>query len=135
MLPLELADSWTAKLPSLWLADRRGDTVTAVDPDGVGALHITELRAKAPLREDQLREIALGRHGVDPSALYPCKWGDFEGLGMSSIRDQCYVLEFFLSRGRDLLVISYVCEPGDQKLEAASLDLILESLRSRPRDG
>jgi len=133
MHSLDLADTWTAELPEGWLAEREGDTVIAVHPDGVGTLHLTELRTKSPLQEEELRRIALGRHGTDPQALEAAEWGEFSGLSLRSLREQNHVWELYLCRGRDLLFLTYVCEQGEEEVEAKAIESILATLRGRPQ--
>lgn len=130
MSRLELADTWSAELPAGWVAERDGDTVATTHPDAAGTLHLTELRAPSPLTETRLREIALARHGSDPESLQTEVRGDFEGLGLCHRRDQNHVYELYLARGRDLIFATYVCDQGEEELDAAAVAAILDSLQS-----
>lgn len=129
MNPYQEADHWTARLPERWVGSRDGDTSVLVDPGGTGVVQITEVRATEPIPDFKLRAMAEDDRQPESVEVTEERWGDFAGFGVRRVKQGSFITQLYLCRERDLVYVTYVCDQGDEHLEADAVRSILDSLR------
>ena len=121
-------DFWCLMLPPEWMAEQTEEVVRIVDPDQIGELAITSLMCEVDQQTpDDIKRMAQ-TESPEITDWQNARFGAFEGLSGRFEEDETIVTEWYLSHGRILLYITYICEREDAGMDAAAIDEILDTL-------
>ena len=123
---------WELSVTSPWRATDCEHCVEITQPDGVGAIHISNARKKEGLvtpAETMERTKAECPEDTDVESV---SCGDFKGHTAEYVdwHAGSYWKKWFVACRSDLLFITYTCKRGEEELEIAQVAALLASLRS-----
>lgn len=125
---IEIPDGWEHSIESGRSDDSRS-VINARHPNGVGILQIGSYDALAIVSEDSLRNIT----NLDASIPLTWQdWGDYSGYQYSYSERGVYYRQWWLTRERTIIFITYQCDPESKDIETEEIDNIVSSITAPP---
>ncbi|MDB6061856.1 MAG: hypothetical protein JWM78_1959 [Verrucomicrobiaceae bacterium] len=121
-------DWWSLDLPDEWEAEQEEETIILCDEDGVGMIEITALERDESGVVD-LQALAAQLFPDHPAAT-AAQLGDFTGLYFQYHDEGDAVREWLLSKGEQVVLISYSCDIENAAMDDEFVDGILDTLRA-----
>ena len=121
------SEYWQLDLPDNWVTETEEEVTVLYDPDGPGTLEISAYENEDIISIDDLGEIAA-ENIEDEVEAEEISVGDFEGFSFCYSDEDEFLCEWYLSSGKIMLFITYICELDYEGEEDDVVDAILETL-------
>ncbi len=117
-------DSWSIDLPNNWAAEESDECIAFYNPDGVGAIQIsTYIKEDGDVTNDDLLVFSEAENPDEADLPY------LNGI-KKTIEDGGHILiNWWLRSGQQLYYVSYICEKGNEAIEAKEREYVVYSLR------
>jgi hypothetical protein len=128
-----LSTWWRISVPPPWKAEACGESVEIIQPEGIGALHISSARKLEGSVLDEEALSQLQENCPDGAETDRVSCGDFAGHVAEYIdwSTGTFWKKWFVACRKILLFISYNCRRGEEELESTQASALLSSLRCR----
>lgn len=117
-------DTWSIDLPNNWIAEETDECMAFYNPHGVGALQIsTYLKEDGTVTIEDLLEFseAINPDQVDLPYL--------KGIQETFVDDGDIFINWWLGSGSQLYYVTYICENGDESVEAEAREYAVYSIK------
>jgi hypothetical protein len=121
---------WQLMVLPPWRAQKVEQCVEITQPEGTGALHISEARKqKGVVSESDLRSTAA-KDLAQEEELLACSVGGFTGLSASYAdwHTDIFWKKWWLRSGAVMLYVTYNCSRGDEEFELEQAETLLAGL-------
>lgn len=122
---------WQLTVLPPWRAQKVEQSVEITQPEGTGALHISEARKQdGVVSESDLRSTAAKDLPQDVELL-ACSFGGFTGLSASyaALHTGIFWKKWWLRSGAVMLYVTYNCSRGDEEYELDQAEALLAGLK------
>lgn len=117
-------DTWSIDLPNNWVVEETDVCMAFYNPDGVGAIQIsTYLKEDGNVTNDDLLEFSEAKNPVEADLPY------LKGIQKTFEDGGDIFINWWLRSGSQLYYVTYICEKGDEAIEAEEREYIVYSLR------
>jgi hypothetical protein len=125
--------TWGLTVPAPWRAEEVEGCVEITQPEGLGAVHISDGHKKEGHVQEHETLSQLRTKMSDDSDVERAVLGDFIGYSGEETdwRSDRFWKRWFLGCRDTLLFVTYTCKRGDQESELPAVATLLSSLRSR----
>jgi len=117
-------DTWSIDLPNHWVVEEADEAMTFYNPDGVGAIQIsTYLKEDGKVTNDDLLEFSEAENPDEADLPY------LKGIQKTFEDGGDIFINWWLRSGPQLYYVTYICEKGDEAVEAEEREYVVYSLR------
>lgn len=124
---------WQISVPLPWRAQEFEECVEIMQPEGIGALHISIAFKQGGTVSDSETRAELKRACPEDADVEATRFGEFVGYGAEYVdwSEGAFWKKWFVASGRVLLFVTYNCKRGDEGLELPQVSRILSSSKLR----
>ena len=117
-------DTWSIDLPNNWVVEETDQAMAFYNPDGVGAIQIsTYLKEDGNVTNDDLLEFSEAENPDEADLPY------LKGIQKNIVDGGDIFINWWLRSGSQLYYVTYICEKGDEAIEAEEREYVVYSLR------
>lgn len=117
-------DTWSIDLPNNWGAEETDECMAFYNPDGVGAIQIsTYVKEDGNVSNDDLMEFSEVENPEEADLPY------LKGIQKTTEDGGDIFINWWLRSGSQLFYVTYICEKGDESIEAEEREYVVYSLR------
>ena len=121
---IEIPDTWEQRVETA-ANGGSASVISLWDPNGAGILRLGSYDAPGIVSQDGLRNLTNLETSI------PLAWerrGDFAGYQHSYTENGVFYRQWWLTRERTILLITYQCDPESRNIELAVIDKIVHSI-------
>ncbi|MBC8038410.1 MAG: hypothetical protein H7X89_14450 [Rhizobiales bacterium] len=122
---------WDVTVRPPWRATDCENCIEFTQPEGTGALHVSNARKKAGTVDDGELVAKIKNECPEGTDIEQVRCGDFAGY-VAEYTDwhaDAFWKTWFVACRQDLLFITYTCKRGEEALEMEDVSILLRSLR------
>ena len=124
---IDVVNSWKHRVEKrAFVSDERGELISIYRPGGVGVLRIQSYVAPGDVSRVVLRNLT----NVEASTRLTWQdWGDFSGYQYSYTESSSFYKQWWLTKERTILFITYNCDADAQQIEIEAIEKMVNSIR------
>ena len=124
---IDVVNSWKHRVEErTFVSDERGKRISIYRPVGVGVLRIQSYVAPNDVSRVVLRNLT----NVEASTRLTWQdWGDFSGYQYSYTESSSFYKQWWLTKERTILFITYNCDADAQQNEIEAIEKMVNSIR------
>lgn len=117
-------DTWSIDLPNNWVVEETDEAMAFYKPDGVGAIQIsTYLKEDGNVTNEDLLEFSEAVNPEEADLPY------LKGIQKTFEDSGDIFINWWLRSGSQLYYVTYICERGDEAIEAQEREYVVYSLK------
>lgn len=118
-------NSWSLELPDNWVSEAADEGMVFYNPDGVGVVQIISyLKEEGDISQQDLIEFSESDTTTEITLPY------VKGITNTIVEGDDFFINWWLQSETELFYVSYVCEKGNESIEAEERDSLVASLKS-----